>query len=94
LEAVITWFSDKAVSKGHDVTVITAKGSSLAGSCTFMSGDVSTLNVIETIDPSREGLAEEQHYLMYKELLEEEYGDGGGIVWDNTWHCFSYLSGH
>jgi glycosyltransferase involved in cell wall biosynthesis len=30
---------------------------------------------------------------MYKELLEKEYGDGRGIVWDNTWHCFSYLSG-
>jgi glycosyltransferase involved in cell wall biosynthesis len=29
---------------------------------------------------------------MYKELLEKEYGDGDGIVWDNTWHCFSYLS--
>ena len=29
---------------------------------------------------------------MYKELLEKEYGSGNGIVWDNTWHCFSYLS--
>ena len=29
---------------------------------------------------------------MYKNLLEKEYGSGDGIVWDNTWHCFSYLS--
>jgi glycosyltransferase involved in cell wall biosynthesis len=24
--------------------------------------------------------------------LEKEYGSGNGIVWDNTWHCFSYIS--
>jgi len=24
--------------------------------------------------------------------LENEYGSGDGIIWDNTWHCFSYLS--
>ncbi|HSF50906.1 MAG TPA: glycosyltransferase, partial [Nitrososphaeraceae archaeon] len=49
--------------------------------------------IIETIEPSWEGtVAEEAHYLMYKELLEKEYGSGNGIVWDNTWHCFSYLS--
>jgi glycosyltransferase involved in cell wall biosynthesis len=53
----------------------------------------SNLNIIETIEPSWEGTAaEEAHYFMYKELLEKEYGSGDGIVWDNTWHCFSYLS--
>lgn len=53
----------------------------------------SNLNIIETIEPSWEGTtAEEAHYLMYKELLEKEFGCGDGIVWDNTWHCFSYLS--
>ena len=53
----------------------------------------SNLNIVETIKPSWEGIvAEEAHYLMYKELLEREYGNGNGIVWDNTWHCFSYLS--
>ena len=36
--------------------------------------------------------AEETHYLMYKDLLEREYGEGNGIVWDNTWHGFLYLS--
>ena len=53
----------------------------------------SNLNIIETIEPSWEGTAaEEAHYFMYKELLEKECGCGDGIVWDNTWHCFSYLS--
>ena len=53
----------------------------------------SNLKIIETIEPSWGGTAaEEAHYFMYKELLEKEYGSGDGIVWDNTWHCFSYLS--
>jgi glycosyltransferase involved in cell wall biosynthesis len=73
------------------VTLISAKGSS--------AGEIargllpSNLNIIETIEPSWEGTAaEEAHYLMYKKLLEKEYGSGNGTVWDNTWHCFSYLS--
>jgi hypothetical protein len=27
-----------------------------------------------------------------RDLLEREYGEGQGIVWDNTWLCYSYLS--
>jgi glycosyltransferase involved in cell wall biosynthesis len=77
-------------SKAHDVTLISARGSSVGKGG---GGQSSNLNVIETIEPSWEGTAaEEAHYLMYKELLEKEYGSGNGIVWDNTWHCFSYLS--
>jgi glycosyltransferase involved in cell wall biosynthesis len=53
----------------------------------------SNLRIKKTIEPSWEGQrAEEAHYLMYKDLLEKEFGDGSGIVWDNTWHSFSYLS--
>jgi glycosyltransferase involved in cell wall biosynthesis len=82
------WASESMAKSAHDVTLISAKGSSVAGQRTPFK-----LNVIETIEPSWGGnLAEEAHYLMYKELLEREYGDGDGIVWDNTWHCFSYLS--
>jgi glycosyltransferase involved in cell wall biosynthesis len=81
------WVSKNLASKAHDVTLISARGSSVGG------GLPSNLNIIETIEPSWEGTAaEEAHYLMYKELLEKEYGSGNGIVWDNTWHCFSYLS--
>jgi glycosyltransferase involved in cell wall biosynthesis len=82
------WASESMAKSAHDVTLISAKGSSAAGQRTPFK-----LNVVETIEPSWGGnLAEEAHYLMYKELLEREYGDGDGIVWDNTWHCFSYLS--
>jgi glycosyltransferase involved in cell wall biosynthesis len=82
------WVSKNLARKSHDVTLISSRGS---------SGKVkelpSNLHIIETIKPSWEGMAaEEAHYLRYKEVLEKEYGSGKGIVWDNTWHCFSYLS--
>jgi glycosyltransferase involved in cell wall biosynthesis len=84
------WVSKNMATKAHDVTLISARGSSVGEG---EGGLPSNLNVIETIEPSWEGTAaEEAHYLMYKELLEKEYGSGNGIVWDNTWHCFSYLS--
>ena len=88
------WVSKNLASKGHDVTLISARGSSLSEAEKRGEGELSSnLNIIETIEPSWKGtVAEEAHYLMYKELLEKEYGSGNGIVWDNTWHCFSYLS--
>jgi glycosyltransferase involved in cell wall biosynthesis len=83
------WVSKNVANKAHDVTLISSRGSSVGEG----GGLPSNLNIIETIEPSWEGTAaEEAHYLMYKELLEKEYGSGNGIVWDNTWHCFSYLS--
>jgi glycosyltransferase involved in cell wall biosynthesis len=86
------WVSKNVASKGHDVTLISSRGSSVCqgGGRRRLP---SNLNIIETIEPSWQGIgAEEAHYLMYKDLLEKEYGSGNGIVWDNTWHCFSYLS--
>jgi glycosyltransferase involved in cell wall biosynthesis len=84
------WVSKNVASKAHDVTLISARGSPVSEGGGRLP---SNLNIIETIEPSWEGtVAEEAHYLMYKKLLEKEYGNGNGIVWDNTWHCFSYLS--
>jgi glycosyltransferase involved in cell wall biosynthesis len=78
-------------SNAHQVSLISARGSSAAAE--RAGGLHSNLNIIETIEPSWEGkAAEEAHYRIYKDKLEKEYGDGDGIVWDNTWHCFSYLS--
>lgn len=51
----------------------------------------SNVNVLETIEPSWEESAEEKHYLLYKNLLEREYSDGSGIVWDNTNQGYVYL---
>lgn len=83
------WVCKNMASKAHDVTLISARGSSGEGRERLPCN----LKMIETIQPSWEGTAaEEAHYNMYKKLLEKEYGSGNGIVWDNTWHCFSYLS--
>jgi hypothetical protein len=86
------WVAKYMANKSQDVTLIAARGSSRGGE--LAGGRLpSNLEVVETIEPSWEGrAAEEKHYLMYKELLEKKYGSGDGIVWDNTWHCFSYLS--
>ncbi len=86
------WVSKNLASKAHEVTLISSRGSSVGKG--GRGGELpSNLNIIETIEPSWEGMvAEEAHYFMYKELLEKEYGSGNGIVWDNTWHGFSYLS--
>ena len=87
------WVSKNVASKGHDVTLISSRGSFVGQEGGGRRGLPSNLNIIETIEPSWQGMAaEEAHYLMYKDLLEKEYGGGNGIVWDNTWHCFSYLS--
>lgn len=86
------WVAKYMANKSQDVTLLAARGSSRVGE--LAGGRLpSNLEVVETIEPSWEGrAAEEKHYLMYKELLEKKYGSGDGIVWDNTWHCFSYLS--
>jgi glycosyltransferase involved in cell wall biosynthesis len=51
----------------------------------------SNVNVVETIEPSWETSAEEKHYFLYRNLLEREYSDGSGIVWDNTNQGYAYL---
>ena len=87
------WVSRNLASKNHDVTLVSARGSPMARERRGKRGMLPTLNVIETINPSYQGIpVEEAHYLTYKKLLEKDYGSGDGIVWDNTWHCFSYIS--
>jgi glycosyltransferase involved in cell wall biosynthesis len=51
----------------------------------------SNVNVAETIEPSWKESAEQKHYLLYKNMLEKEYSDGSGIVWDNTNQGYAYL---
>jgi glycosyltransferase involved in cell wall biosynthesis len=51
----------------------------------------SNVNVVETIEPSWEESAEEKYYLRYRDLLEREYDDGSGIVWDTTNQGYVYL---
>jgi glycosyltransferase involved in cell wall biosynthesis len=81
------------------VILVSAKGSSKKDIRKFQNKKnteknerSSTLTVIETVEPSWDDIAEKYHYRVYKDLLEKKFGSGEGIVWDNTWHCYSYLS--
>jgi glycosyltransferase involved in cell wall biosynthesis len=47
---------------------------------------------IKNVQQANERTAEQEHYLLYKNLLEREYGDGSAIVWDNTNQGYAYLS--
>lgn len=94
LEALMGWLTTEFVKHGHDVTLITTKGSSWAGTHPIMSGDkqIATMNVVETIEPSWNALDEEPHYHSYKNLLEKEFISEDSVVLDSTWFCHSYLS--
>lgn len=83
--------------KKHQVYVITAKGSTMAGLWEYEDENthekLGTLEVRETVMPNmKDGLAELNHYLAYKEWLEHNFGDGQGVVLDSTWQMFSYLT--
>jgi glycosyltransferase involved in cell wall biosynthesis len=98
LEAITTFFSKKAAEKGHSVTLIATKGSSMSDAWIIAGNSKKhqPVNIMETIEPfcddSQDELSEWRHYVMYKDLLEKKYGEGQGIVWDNTFRCYPYLS--
>ena len=95
LERICAWLTFEFAKKGHDVTLISAKGSPWEGSHPIMDGDkgqIATMNVIGTINPTWDGNAEAKHYQAYQKLLEKEFSDGNSIVLDSTWWPHSYLS--
>lgn len=95
LEMITAWFTQEAVKKGHDVTLVTTKGSQWEGTHDIVDetgNKISQLRVIGTVDPSWNDKAEQNHYMVYRNLIESEFSDGNSVIWDNTWACFSYLS--
>lgn len=83
--------------KKHQVYVISAKGSTMAGLWEYEDENthekLGTLEVRETIMPSmNDVLSELNHYLSYKEWLEHNFGEGQGVILDSTWQMFSYFS--
>jgi glycosyltransferase involved in cell wall biosynthesis len=91
-------FATEAARRGHEVTLVTTKGehsspgesSSSLGKYNFRSD---RLNIFKTVNASWDDSVEKDHYLLYKSLLEKEYGDGkNAIVWDNTNRGYAYLS--
>ena len=96
LEALVGWQTMEFAKSGHDVTLVTTKGSQWEGSHPIMrdSEQIATMNVICTVDPDWNGQNEVEHYKVYKDLLEKEFSQGGedSIVLDHTWLAFAYLS--
>ena len=94
LERITAWQTFEFAKAGHDVTLVTTKGSPWEGTHPIMDGDkqIATMRVIGTINPSWNGMQEQNHYNAYKSLLEKEFSDGDSIVLDNTWWPHCYLS--
>lgn len=94
LEQICAWFTQEAVTKGHDVTLITTKGSPWAGTHDIVNQQgnvIAQMNVMETIEPSWDGYAEQNHFNAYKDYVIKEFGDGQGIVIDHTWGKYGYM---
>jgi hypothetical protein len=84
------WVCKNMANKAHDVTLISARASSIGRE----RGLSSNFNIIETIEPSWEGpTAEEAHYFMYKELLEKEYGSSSALYYVINYKNVSEIDG-
>lgn len=94
LENIAAWTAMEAAKRGHNVYLITTKGSAWEGNWNLEEAGVpkGTLSVLSTIPPAWYGNSERTHYLTYRTFLEKEFGEGQGIVWDNTWLLYAYLS--
>jgi glycosyltransferase involved in cell wall biosynthesis len=84
LERVVASFCKYAGEKGHEITLISSKGSG------WSEKAPKGVEVIETVDPTWQD--EAQHFMVYKDLLVQEYTNNDDtIVFDNTWLGYSYL---
>jgi glycosyltransferase involved in cell wall biosynthesis len=94
LEAIAAWVAMEAAKRGHQVFLITTKGSAWEGNWNLEEAGVpkGTLSVLSTIPPNWYGNSERQHYLTYRTFLEKEFGEGQGVVWENDWFHYGYLS--
>jgi glycosyltransferase involved in cell wall biosynthesis len=91
LEVIVWNFCSEAAlqEQGHDITLISARGSPMAGR--WKIKEKSQITVQELSEPSWH-VGELDHYLGYREQMENDFGNGEGIIWDNTWQMYSYLS--
>ena len=94
LEWIAANVAMEAGKRGHDVVLITTKGSAWEGNwnLTDAGAQKGTLSVLSTIEPSWSGNSERNHYLSYRTFIENEYGEGQGVIWDNTWLLYAYIS--
>lgn len=96
LEAITWWQAEGMARKGHDVMLITTSDSPKLGEWQTIPGTQQgdtggRLRVIGTIPSSWHGNGERDNFFAYQKLLETEFGDGQGVIWDSTWAAYAYM---
>lgn len=95
LEVVISNLAAELAKRKHEVYVQSSKGSTMKGTWEYEDDEthekLGTMEVIETVPSSWDGIAEFNHFLAYKDWIVEKFGDGQGIVLDSTWQMFGYF---
>lgn len=96
IEVVVWNFARAASMQGNEVTLITTNESPNIGSFDVLregtNEKLGSLNVVGAGPTGWYPKDEQTMYMAYKAWLEREFGEGQGIVWDNSWWGFPYLS--
>src|SRR5215510_785954 len=96
LENVVWWLAEGMSRKGHDVVLLTTSDSPKLGEWKTTPGTVQAdtggrLRVVGT-NPSRwDGNGERDNFFAYMKLLEAEFGNGEGVIFDHTWAAYAYM---
>ncbi len=97
IEVVVWNFARAASMNGHEVTLITTNESPNIGSFDVLkegtNEKLGSLNVVGAGPTGWSPQHEMAMYNAYRQWLEQDFGQGQGIVWDNSWWGYPYLSG-
>jgi glycosyltransferase involved in cell wall biosynthesis len=99
IEAIVWNFCELAPTMGHEVILATTTESQKQGNYdVFAENDVEKKNRVGSLSVRGYGYTgwnlenERQSYLNYKDMLENEFGEGQGVVIDHSWWGYPYLS--
>lgn len=96
LEMIVWYNAEEMARQGHDVTLITTNESSKLGTHEAVDENGKStggvLNVVAA-GPTGWGINHERDmYVNYREWMEQNFGDGQGIVFSHDWFGYPYLS--
>ena len=96
IEAVVWNFARAASMSGNEVTLITTNDSPNQGTFDVLKeGTNEKLGSLAVVGAGPTGWYlnhEKTMYDAYRQWLEQQFGEGQGIVFDNSWWGFPYLS--
>jgi glycosyltransferase involved in cell wall biosynthesis len=96
IEVVVWNFARIASMRGNEVTLITTNDSPNIGNFDVLKeGTNEKLGVLSVVGAGPTGWTFNDEKFMwdgYHQWLEKEFGQGQGVVWDNSWWGFPYLS--